>query len=120
MDGEDMVDTSTECYASDADFLTSMAWCIKQHCTSLKPWQIEKYWYHEVPGKQAHQPEPRLTYQQALDRVPTTPEVSISPGSPLNTTVLVADIDWKLQAMSLSVFAAVEINHSKYGYVERI
>ncbi|KAF7195955.1 Ferric/cupric reductase transmembrane component B [Pseudocercospora fuligena] len=117
MDGSPMVDTSTTCYATDTDFLSSMAWCIKSRCTNMELWQIEKWWNHEIPGKQVGQRDPKWTYQETLDRNTTPPITTIRQGDPLNTTVMITQHTYELQATTLWAFTEVEVNHSKYGLV---
>lgn len=119
MSGGPMVETSGSCYAADTEFLASMAWCIKRHCPNLKLWEIEEWWYHNIPGKQIDQPDPKWTYQETLEKMPTAPDLELAQGSPMNKTVIVSDHDYELQAQAMLAFGEVEVNHSKYGYVER-
>ncbi|PPJ52662.1 hypothetical protein CBER1_10893 [Cercospora berteroae] len=117
MDGRPMIDTSAACYASNFDFLTSVAWCIQPRCTDMTLWAIEQWWQEEIPGKQAVQPDPQWTYQSTLDRSQTPPVLQLRPGDPVNTTVRVSDAAYDIQANTLAAFTKVEVNHSKYGLI---
>ncbi|CAK1367593.1 unnamed protein product [Cercospora beticola] len=117
MDGRPMIETSAACYASNFDFLTSVAWCIQPRCTDMTLWAIEQWWQKEIPGKQAVQPDPQWTYQATLYRSQTPPTLELQSGDPINTTVRVSDAAYNIQANTLAVFTEVEVNHSKYGLI---
>lgn len=112
-----MTDTSPKCYAEDERFLTSLAWCIEQRCTTLRPWQIEKYWHMNEPGSMPGQPDPKWTYQAALSHIPLPPTAVLSDKAPLNVTSVVPDDRYQLHLRTLTSFAKAETTHSTYGSV---
>ncbi|KAK6382826.1 hypothetical protein LTS17_003495 [Exophiala oligosperma] len=122
MSGSDFT-TSAECYATDDNFLRSMAFCISERCPhdpsvkNLQDWQIERWWRMNIPGTAAVQPEPKETYQEALAKAKTTPSETITSGSPLNGTMLVSDDDYQPNWNANNAFEHVEILHERYGLV---
>jgi len=60
------------------------------------------------------QPNPKESYQKALDKITNPPNTTLAYGSPLNQTSLVGNSDYDLQYRTLTVFSWVEFQHSKY------
>ncbi|KAF2722250.1 ferric reductase like transmembrane component [Polychaeton citri CBS 116435] len=117
MDGDLGIDTSVDCYATDDAFLKSMAWCINDRCPTLEAWEVEKYWYNNLPGGERHQPEPKWTYQETLSQIATSPTETLVYGDPLNVTALVSDEDYDMQYRAMTAFERSEVSHETYGIV---
>jgi hypothetical protein len=106
--------TSLDCYATDDAFLQSLALCIQSYCMDLPVWQIEQFWVTSAVGTMSPQPNPKYSYQKALDKITNPPNITLAYGSPLNQTSLVGDSDYDLQYRTLTVFSWVEVQHSKF------
>lgn len=120
MDGMDMsmdemmMETSTECYATDDAFLQTMAYCISQKCGAVQQWELEKYWKDNLPGSGAVQPAPKWTYQEALSKISSPPNQTVVGGDPLNKTMLVSEDDWLANWNAQGSFEEAEGKHEKY------
>ncbi|KAH6889204.1 ferric reductase transmembrane component 4 [Thelonectria olida] len=118
MGGMDMSEPSPECLATNPPYLRSLAWCIHSHCPQdTKVHKLEKWWVLNVAGRQTVQPEPNVTYQEALEQVKTAPTEVLADGDVLNRTVKVDDGTYLANYNINIVFEAVETNHEKYGLV---
>jgi hypothetical protein len=116
MDGmDDMIQTSSECYATDDAFLQSMAYCISVKCTDLSAWQIEKYWEDNIAGADAVQPDPKWTYQATLEKVTSAPTETAVSGELLNKTMLVSEVDYVGNWNAQDGFEHAEDVHEKYS-----
>lgn len=62
------------------------------------------------------QPDPKETYQQALEKAGTPTETLVS-GDPLNKTSKISDDDYTSNYNALVVFEDMEAIHEKFGYV---
>ena len=109
------IETPPECYASDNNFLRTLAYCMSTHCQGVAVWDLEKYWTLNVAGKQPDQPVPKATYQQTLARVPAAPIDTLVIGEDLNRTMLVSAEDYQASYNAQDVFERMEINHERYG-----
>lgn len=115
MSDHEMATTSVECYASDDLFLQTLAWCISTRCQDIPTWELEKYWSLNEPGNKQGQPDPRLTYQQALSKVSTPPTKLFSAMDALNTTAVVPESVHQAQMQTLFTFETNESTHERYG-----
>ncbi|KAK1596131.1 uncharacterized protein LY79DRAFT_509936 [Colletotrichum navitas] len=77
-----MVVTDGECFAADDAFLGTLAWCVTARCEGIPEWKLEKYWKDNVAGNAAVQPEPKVTFQQALAMVNSTPTAVYAANEP--------------------------------------
>ncbi|KAI8937647.1 hypothetical protein NX059_005352 [Plenodomus lindquistii] len=116
---ESMSETEPDCYATDDAFLQTLAWCISSRCKDVAAWELEKYWVENVPGTLAVQPDPKSTYQEALDKVEGTPSVEYGGTGSLNTTSVVAEEPWFAAYNTNTVFGDQEIQHERFGQATR-
>ncbi|KAL8977836.1 MAG: hypothetical protein Q9205_006444 [Flavoplaca limonia] len=111
------IETSPDCYASDNNFLRTLAYCMSAYCQGVAIWDLEKYWTLNVAGRQSDQPVPKATYQQTLATLPTTPSDTLVVGEDLNRTMLVSAEDYQGSYNAQDVFERMERNHERYGIV---
>ncbi|GKT57100.1 ferric-chelate reductase [Colletotrichum tofieldiae] len=111
-----MVMTDGECYATDDAFLGTLAWCVASRCEEIPEWKLEKYWKDNVAGAAAVQPDPKVTYQQALAKVNGTPAAVYVATGPLNETSLVSQELWYAAYNTDVVFEGQESMQAKYGF----
>ncbi|KAL0936040.1 ferric-chelate reductase [Colletotrichum truncatum] len=112
-----MVMTDAQCYATDDAFLGTLAWCIASRCEGIPKWRLEKYWKDNVAGTAAVQPDPKITFQQALAATNGTPATVYAATGPLNKTSLVSQDLWYAAYNTDVVFEGQESMQEKYGLV---
>ncbi|KAI1370669.1 ferric reductase like transmembrane component-domain-containing protein [Hypoxylon crocopeplum] len=131
MDGMDMSDSQTgttlsqnvsampssTCHAESEPFLTSVAWCIKNKCSSTPAWKIEKWWQSYVVGNMPTDPSPSLSYGAALALVTSPPNITCASGQTLNETSLTDETYYNALYISIDVNQDVEIQHERFGLV---
>lgn len=104
--------TTPRCRASDAPFLTTLAWCVRSTCAGADPWTLEKYWAEKTTGDGTVLPT--WTYQQALARV-EAPTRTLGSHDVLSFTALV-DMDvWAATRDTLEAFERAETLNSRCG-----
>lgn len=106
---------SPECYASNEAYLQTLAYCLFQHCSDVPVWRIEKYWKENVAGHEAHQPEPRQSYQQTLAQIGSAPTSATPSQDLLKNASLVHDSTYLGLYNAESGFTDSEITHERYG-----
>ncbi|KAL8764708.1 MAG: hypothetical protein Q9209_007919 [Squamulea sp. 1 TL-2023] len=111
------IETSPECYASDPNFLQTLAYCMSSHCQGVAVWDLEKYWYLNVAGRQPNQPVPKATYQQTAADILTQPKVTLVAGEALNQTMVISDEDYQASYNAQRMFEKMENNHERHGIV---
>ncbi|KAL8996294.1 MAG: hypothetical protein Q9169_004180 [Polycauliona sp. 2 TL-2023] len=111
------METSPECYATDDNFLRTLAYCMSSHCQGVTFWDLERYWNLNVAGRQSDQPIPKATYQQTLARITTKPTDTLVLGEDLNQTMLVPDEDYQASYNAQGNFERMERRHEKYGII---
>ncbi|CBX94945.1 hypothetical protein IAQ61_008388, partial [Plenodomus lingam] len=118
MEGMDpMVITEPACYATDDAFLQTLAWCISSRCKQVQAWALEKFWVENVAGTLAVQPDPKETYQEALEKVEGVPSVEYAGTGSLNVTSVVAEEPWFAAFITDTVFGDQETMQERYGLV---
>ncbi|KEY73505.1 hypothetical protein S7711_03673 [Stachybotrys chartarum IBT 7711] len=101
---------SPVCYANNAPFLQTLAWCIHTHCDeNLSLAKIETYWERNAAGSLLNMPVPRYSYQEALARVDEPPTEIVNSTETLNRTSL---IDEWLYAAHMGANHGIELNMS--------
>lgn len=110
--------TSPECRASDKPFLTTLAFCIQQHCGDSVPvWELEKYWAEQVTGDFGAT-VPELGYQEALREIRDEPqEVYHGHGDVLDGSYLVDEKAYGVQATFMPVFEYVTEVQNQYTLI---
>ena len=108
--------TDPECYATDDSFLQTLAWCVSSRCKDDVPlYTLERYWLLNVAGTQKIQPNPKYSYQHALAVIAQPPKDILVAGDPLNTTLLVSDMDYIATFNAQQNFEEQEDLHERYG-----
>lgn len=116
--------TSTECYATNAAFLTSVAWCAHTKCADYAPSAslMEYWWYMQITGQRsagAPAVPAKWTYGEALAQVDTPPTVQLDAmDTSLNTTSLAAPDVYEPQYNVLSSIHREGTVENAYGYVQ--
>ncbi|KAM5354215.1 hypothetical protein ACJ41O_000865 [Fusarium nematophilum] len=116
MSGHDM-GPSPECLTTNEPYLHSLAWCIHTHCEGVPLHKLERYWVMNVAGRQVVQPEPKMSYQEAVRAVEEPPTDVLGEEETLNRTVKVDDETYQANINVNIVFEEVEVNHETYGLV---
>lgn len=89
--------TSTECWASNTPYLTSLAWCMHIKCAdfAVPNSKLEAFWEQETTGQKSagvRTVPPKWSYAEALAQVTEPPKVQLSADDmELNETALVAE-----------------------------
>jgi hypothetical protein len=107
--------TPSSCFATDESFLTSLAWCIKQQCTNVEAWKIEKFWNQHAVTKRIFPvpPVPVWTYQESLQHITEVPTRMMEKETLLNTTMNVNSQRYTLAWRATTGRQAMEMAHSK-------
>ncbi|KAF7544888.1 hypothetical protein G7Z17_g9603 [Cylindrodendrum hubeiense] len=117
MDSMDM-GPSPECLTTNAPYLRSLAWCIHSRCPKdTEVFVLEKWWVMNVAGRQTVQPEPNVSYQEALSQVKVAPTEVLGEEDVLNRTVAVSDETYFSNYNIYVLFEEIEISHETYGLV---
>ena len=105
--------TSEECYATDDNFLQTLAFCISKRC-NVDDVVLEQFWEQYVVGWQVSNPAPQYGYQTAV-KLAGTPTQNISWGGDLDQVSLVGDTDYEKSYVSLADWTDNENLHARYG-----
>lgn len=113
--GHHSPDTSPQCFSSDPNFLTTLAWCIKQRCPDIEVWRIERFWREDsLSGRiDPIPPPPKWTYQESLANIEEPPKIPLRMGQPLNRTFLIADPTYDSVYRGGIGMESMEIAHAK-------
>ncbi|KAH7015034.1 hypothetical protein EDB80DRAFT_831816 [Ilyonectria destructans] len=109
---------SATCFGNDTSYLTSIAWCIKEHCDeSVKIWEVEKFWAEDLfygstePGVVI-----RYTYSEAIEEVDTkNPPQPMGTDLVLNRTISLTDDEYIPYLNSIMSFKITSKNESKFS-----
>ncbi|KAL6400342.1 hypothetical protein AUP68_16041 [Ilyonectria robusta] len=109
---------SATCFGNDTAYLTSIAWCIKEHCDeSVKIWEVEKFWAEDLfygstePGVVI-----RYTYSEAIEEVDTkNPPQPMGTDLVLNRTISLTDDEYIAYLNSIMSFKITSKNESKFS-----
>ncbi|KAJ3043479.1 hypothetical protein HDV00_004867 [Rhizophlyctis rosea] len=115
-----MTMTSPECKANDTAFLTSVAYCMSQHCddVDVPMSKRQKFWEEQVTGDD--DVPPQWGYERSLVEVGSTAPTAVynaSDMSTLNKTVVVAPEDYENQHKFMVNFDFMEALQAKYIFV---
>jgi hypothetical protein len=107
--------TPSSCFATDKSYLTSLAWCMKQRCSGVETWKIEKFWNQHAISKKIFPvpPVPVWTYQESLQHINEMPTETMEKETLLNTTMNVNGQRYKLAWRATTGRQAMEVAHSK-------
>ncbi|KAF4835787.1 Ferric/cupric reductase transmembrane component B [Colletotrichum tropicale] len=112
-----MVMTDPSCYATDDAFLQTLAWCVSTRCKNMPTWKLEKFWQENVAGTEAVQPDPKETYQQALEKIDGTPTALYDATGSLNQTSLVSEGLWFAAYNTDTIFENQESQQEGFGLI---
>ena len=115
MSGMEMAMTDPECYATDNAFLQTLAWCMVTRCKDVLAWKLEKFWKENVAGTYAVQPDPKMSWREALDKIDGTPTIVYGETGSLNKTSVVSEDLWFTAYSTDKVFREQESMQEKYG-----
>jgi hypothetical protein len=82
---------------------------------NMQVWEKEKYWAQSATGSPAV--PAKWTYSEALQKVPTRPNITYVRGTPLNQTSLVDHFAWDVQRTMATVLDSVSARGNKYMWV---
>ncbi|KAI1474027.1 putative rerric reductase like transmembrane component [Daldinia eschscholtzii] len=109
-------ETSDNCYATDDNFLRSVAYCINLRCVGYALSDLEYYWANFLIGRKPGQVFPKESYSGTLGHTDPPPDVVVSPKLILNQTTLVSDQDYSREYDRISSFRQAEITQSGFGF----
>ncbi|KAI1382624.1 uncharacterized protein F4822DRAFT_439246 [Hypoxylon trugodes] len=109
--------TDPDCYATDDNFLRSVAYCISSRCSDVPVSDLEYYWTHYLVGRYPGLPSPKEPYSVALLHADPPPRVVVPPGGLLNTTTLVSDKTYWESYNSDSSSEYTETKQTDFGLV---
>ncbi|KAI1758831.1 ferric reductase like transmembrane component-domain-containing protein [Hypoxylon sp. FL1150] len=109
--------TPANCYATDDNFLQSVAYCISTHCHGTPLSDLESYWTTYLLGRIPGQPTPKESYSTALAHADPPPTHPVPPTSILNTTTLVSEQAYMAIYNAQSYFEQMEIRQVDFGLV---
>ncbi|KAK0716823.1 hypothetical protein B0T26DRAFT_646665 [Lasiosphaeria miniovina] len=109
--------TSPSCYASDAPFLTSAAWCLNTKCPDESIAKLEAYWQQGLSGLKTV--PPKWAYSVALDRVnPKPPTYQLTfKDVLLNQTSLIVEASYLSSWNGMTGLYNEEVDESKFGII---
>ncbi|KAI1441990.1 hypothetical protein F5Y02DRAFT_410403 [Annulohypoxylon stygium] len=110
-----MIMTSPNCYATDDNFLRSMAYCISTHCRDVSQTRLEHYWEYFLVGRSPKQPTPKEPYSVALLHADPPPKAIVESRAFLNTTTLVDEEIYSASYNSLVLGEEIETRQSNFG-----
>lgn len=115
--GPSVPTTSAECFATDDNFLTTLAWCMKEACWEERQqpevWELERYWSEKASG--SADVHPKWAYWETLERIKEPPVLATNGSGLLNFTGIVPRDLWMINKLSLEAFEKQEALHNYYG-----
>ncbi|KAI2618004.1 ferric reductase like transmembrane component-domain-containing protein [Hypomontagnella submonticulosa] len=110
--------TSDECYATDKNYLHSVAYCINTYCPADIPIStLENYWATLLIGRHPGQPTPNETFSVALYNANPPPSRVVKSRSLLNTTTLVDREMYMASYFGNFIFEKNEIKQNDFGLI---
>lgn len=119
-------ETSTECYAVNTPFLTSVAWCAHTKCASVEPSAslMEYWWYMQITGQRSAgvvAVPAKWTYAEALAQVTTPPTTQLDAmDTSLNVTSLAPPSVYEAQYNVLYSTTRESTVENGFGYVKPV
>lgn len=109
--------TSPDCRANDEPFLTTLAYCMKEHCddAGVSVWRRERFWNDHVTG--GENVLPRWDYSEALALIDDPPVIKFNSSEVLNRSVLLPEASYSMQNNFNVMFDHLESLQSTYMYV---
>ncbi|WVW82351.1 hypothetical protein I302_104358 [Kwoniella bestiolae CBS 10118] len=109
---------SPECLADNVPYLQTVAYCISTHCGSdVGLEKREEWWRLNIVGRMPDQPDPIMSYQEALSSIHITPNVTLDEEAAMVVPVLVLEDDYIADKNICVNFQRAEKMHSKYGII---
>ncbi|KAI0379342.1 ferric reductase like transmembrane component-domain-containing protein [Hypomontagnella monticulosa] len=110
--------TSEECYATNKNYLRSIAYCISTYCPAdISISTLENYWAAFLIGRHPGQPAPNETFSVSLYNANPPPSKVVESKALLNTTTLVDMETYMANYLSNFVFEENEIKQSDFGLI---
>jgi len=103
--------TTASCRASDTNFLTTLAYCIKSRCNATQR-EIENYWFAQVAGDS--KTPPKWTYNTTLENIVGIPNITWASGRTINTTMIVPQSNYNIQVNWIEIME--QNSHYLYKY----
>lgn len=103
------------CYATNDPFLQTLALCMDMHCKGETISKLESWWEKYLVGRQRGQPQPKISYQQALAAIKERPTTIIGDEDVLNATSLVDNDVWLSNYNGDHGYDITEATSSTYG-----
>jgi hypothetical protein len=106
--------TPPSCFASNEQYLTSLAYCISIKCAAVSFAKLSAFWTKFAISTTPNEPIPQLSYKVALQEA-GTPNVTAVEGEILSKTSIISEKSYKLQFNGLTSWNEAEKNHSISG-----
>jgi hypothetical protein len=106
--------TLPSCYATNKPFLCTLATCLQNHSQNLSLAQIDSFWSQYAVGWAQNQPEPSLSYLQALVAA-GVPSLIIGRGSFITSPSLILEEDFQRAYNTISTWIRSEISQAVYS-----
>jgi hypothetical protein len=106
--------TTSDCYASDTPFLTTLAHCMETECGAynVPGWQLERYWEEAASGSPLV--APKWTYSEALANISAPPTNVLGHHETLNVTSLANPEMYSMQFNFMNTFNVVNARMNIY------
>ena len=105
--------TSPQCYATDDNFLQTLAYCISRHC-KVDIVELEEFWKQYTTGWQISIPAPKYDYETAV-QLAGIPTYHVSWGQELKHVSVIFEEDYEKSYASLSDWTDSENLHTRYA-----
>lgn len=106
--------TPPDCFASNEQYLTSLAYCMSTRCTTVSLAKLNTFWTKFAIGTGSYEPVPQISYKVALQKA-GTPNVTAVEGQLLNKTSIISEESYQLQFSGLLSWNQAEYSHSVSG-----
>lgn len=108
--------TTPECRANDTPFLTTLAFCMKEHCDKegISTWRRERYWNDHITGDSGVLP--KWDYTEALAHIREAPIEMFNASEMLTGTVLLSEMAYSMQSNFNVNFDHLEGLQATYMY----
>jgi hypothetical protein len=108
--------TLPTCYATNRPFLCTLALCLQKHSQNVSEAQIDSFWSEFAVGWAEDQPQPSMSYLQALDAA-GSPTMTIGRDSSIAKPSLLSEDNYLRAYRSISLWLRSESSQVTYSYV---
>jgi hypothetical protein len=106
--------TLPACYATNQPFLCTLALCLQKHSQNVFQAQIDGFWSKYAVGWGDDQPEPSISYPQAL-KAAGDPVLTIGRDSAITKPVWILEDDYQRAYCSISIWLRSESSQVTYS-----